>query len=217
MSNVSELPRRTQLQRRVEAEIALVHAAAEIIAEGGSAAVTLVKVGERAGYSRGLANHHFGNKANLMARVVDEVSEAFIDLITSQPSDSSVTQELFYLIDIYIGIIKKPRAINRARLVLIAESITYDFEYRDVIIEGDRTFRSRLTKSFERGIALGEFPADIDAIGLSSVVIALLRGVAWQVFTDPQLDINRARSEIKTLLNLRLGISPISPFPLDNK
>jgi AcrR family transcriptional regulator len=57
---------RTQEQRRIEAERRLVRAAAELVGEIGPARVTLANVGERAGYSRGLATHHFGPKGALM-------------------------------------------------------------------------------------------------------------------------------------------------------
>jgi AcrR family transcriptional regulator len=56
-------PRRTQEERRVEAERRLLRAAAELVGEIGPARLTLANVGERAGYSRGLATHHFGPRA----------------------------------------------------------------------------------------------------------------------------------------------------------
>jgi AcrR family transcriptional regulator len=55
--------RRTQAERRAAARDRLLQAAAELIAECGLPAVTLAQVGERAGYSRGIANHHFGTKS----------------------------------------------------------------------------------------------------------------------------------------------------------
>jgi AcrR family transcriptional regulator len=37
--------------------------------------VTLADVGKRAGYSRGLATHHFGSKGAMMQRLVDTVTD----------------------------------------------------------------------------------------------------------------------------------------------
>ena len=37
--------------------------------------MTLAEVGELAGYSRGLATHHFGSKAGLLTAILDRVLE----------------------------------------------------------------------------------------------------------------------------------------------
>lgn len=58
--------RRTQQERRDQASAALLEAAAELVVEEGVRAVTLARVGERAGYSRGLVTHHFGGKQALL-------------------------------------------------------------------------------------------------------------------------------------------------------
>ena len=51
--------------------------AAELIAEVGPSGFTLANVGERAGYSRGLATHHFGSKGAMMQRLVASVTSGF--------------------------------------------------------------------------------------------------------------------------------------------
>ena len=204
MTSTTEIRRRPQKERREAAERALIDAAAELIAEGGSAAVTLAKVGARAGYSRGLANHHFGNKADLMARVVEEVNSTFQALIEAGPPAASAGEELRHLVAVYMGVVKNPQAINRARLALIGEAITGDFQFRSVIIESDRLFRAGLANAFERGMAAGDFPADVDPQGLATATIALLRGVACQALTDSALDVDQAYAEIGKLLFGRL-------------
>jgi len=200
--------RRTQEQRRTEAEDALIQAAAELIAQGGSAAVTLAKVGERAGYSRGLANHHFGNKARLMERVVETVTESFRRSISSLPPESSLRCRLASLIDSYFVAVQSLQPINRARLILIAEAMADEFEFREAILEGDRIFRSALTEAFGCGMTSGELPQDTDPEGLAIATVALLRGVALQFFADTGMDIDKARIEVEQLLYGRLEISP---------
>src|SRR5690606_5180584 len=75
---------RAQDQRRIEAECRLVLAAAELVGEIGPGNVTLAGVGQRAGYSRGLATHHFGSKAALMQRLVEAVTSQFRDAMAEQ-------------------------------------------------------------------------------------------------------------------------------------
>jgi AcrR family transcriptional regulator len=80
--SMAESSPRTQEQRRIEAERRLVRAAAELVGEIGPTRVTLANVGERAGYSRGLATHHFGSKAALMQRLVETVTSQFRDAMS---------------------------------------------------------------------------------------------------------------------------------------
>ena len=47
--------------------------AIQAIGRGGYTAMTLAEVGELAGYSRGLATHHFGSKAGLLTAILDRI------------------------------------------------------------------------------------------------------------------------------------------------
>ena len=62
--------RRTQARRRAESDDRLLTAAADIIAAEGYVALTLERVGERAGFSRGLASRKYGSKAGLIAALI---------------------------------------------------------------------------------------------------------------------------------------------------
>jgi len=100
----SRLPR-TQEQRRIDAERRLVRAAAELVGEIGPGRVTLANVGERAGYSRGLATHHFGSKGALMQRLVDAVTSQFRDAMFEQSQSDSPIDQLRHLIGFYIKVV----------------------------------------------------------------------------------------------------------------
>src|SRR3954447_5205420 len=83
--------RRTQGERRNDAEQRLLAAAAELIGEIGPAGVTLANIGERAGYSRGLASHYFGSKGAMMQRLVDSVSDEFqMSIFVEHHADSAI-------------------------------------------------------------------------------------------------------------------------------
>jgi len=71
-------PRRTQAQRRAQAEQRLLDAALEIVARTGSVRMTLAQVGEAAGYSRGLAAHRFGSKAGLLRALAAHINARFV-------------------------------------------------------------------------------------------------------------------------------------------
>jgi AcrR family transcriptional regulator len=196
--------RRTQEERRGEAERRLVGAAAELVAEVGPSRVTLASVGERAGYSRGLATHHFGSKGALMQRLVETVTHQFRDAMFDR-SGSDPFGELLALIDIYFTVLSNPLAVNRARLVLWAEAVTNPSEeIRPSMVAADREFREEIEKRLQSAVTGGRLPGSVDPHGLATVIIAMLRGVALQALIDDHVDLAAARSEIEQLVTARL-------------
>jgi AcrR family transcriptional regulator len=200
--------RRTQEERRSEAERRLVQAAAELVGEIGPARVTLANVGERAGYSRGLATHHFGSKGALMQRLVDAVTLQFREAIFDQSQSHSAMDEGLGLVSTYFQVMSNMQPVNRARLALWADAVaTGSPETRPAMLAADREFRDAITKTLQRGVAAGEFPASLDPSGLATVIIAMLRGVALQSLLDDQVDLDACRAEIEQLLTDRLQLS----------
>jgi len=155
--------RRTQGERRTEAERRLVAAAAELVGEIGPSRVTLANVGERAGYSRGLATHHFGSKGALMQRLVDTVTVQFREAIFEDSKTESVVDQALGLVHTYFRVLSDLRPVNRARLVLWADAVaTGSPDVRPAMVSADREFREELAKRIERGVAGGEIPSSVD-------------------------------------------------------
>ena len=202
---------RTQEQRRIEAERRLVRAAAELVGEIGPGRVTLANVGERAGYSRGLATHHFGSKGALMQRLVDTVTSQFRDAMAEESQSDSPIDQVRQLIDFYFRVVSDLQPVNRARLVLWADAVAGPSEdVRPQMISADREFREEIEKRIRLAVAEGEAGPDVDPLGLATVIIATLRGVALQRVLDDQVDLVAAQQEIERLLTTRL--QPVRPI-----
>ena len=197
--------RRTQVERRGEAERRLIDAAAELVGEIGPARVTLANVGERSGYSRALASHHFGSKGALIQRVVETVTHQFREALFEQRGSADALDELSTLIGIYFDVMSDMRPVNRARLVLWAEAVSTPSEdIRPAMVAADREFRGEIEKRLRVAAGEGQIPASVNAHGLATVIIAMLRGVALQALIDADVDLAAARSEIDQLLTVRL-------------
>jgi AcrR family transcriptional regulator len=202
----SSLPR-TQDQRRIEAERRLVRAAAELVGEIGPGRVTLANVGERAGYSRGLATHHFGSKGALMQRLVEAVTSQFRDAMFEESQSDSPIDQLRQLIDFYFQVVSDLKPVNRARLALWADAVAGPSEdVRPQMIAADREFREEIEKRIQLAVTAGEVAVSVDPNGLSTVIIAMLRGVALQRVLDDHVDLGAARHEIEQLLTARLEV-----------
>src|SRR5580704_12089590 len=102
--------RRTQQQRRDQAEAAFLTAAAELVVEQGVHSLTLARVGERAGYSRGLITHYFGSKQALLERLAYATQRGFVPGLDGM---SPGLDRLLGLIDGYIGALGQLRMLNR--------------------------------------------------------------------------------------------------------
>jgi AcrR family transcriptional regulator len=194
--------RRTQEERRSEAERKLVAAAAELVAEIGPSRVTLANVGERAGYSRGLATHHFGSKGALMQRLVEAVTQQFRDALVDRPGEP--LDELLRLIRIYFDVMSDLQPVNRARLVLWADAVTTPSDdIRPAMVFADREFREEIEKRLRLAVTAQQIDT-VNPLGLATVVIAMLRGVALQSLIDDHVDLAAARAEIEALVTGRL-------------
>jgi AcrR family transcriptional regulator len=196
---------RTQEVRRAEAERRLIAAAAEMVGEVGPSKVTLANVGERAGYSRGLATHHFGSKGALMQRLVEAVTHQFRDAMFDQGGADDPVTQLRTLIGIYFDVVTDMQPVNRARLVLWADAVANPTEdTRTRMVAVDREFREEIEKPIRVAIAAGRLPRTIHPQGLATVIVAMLRGAALQSLIDEHVDLDAARSEVEALLIHRL-------------
>lgn len=202
MTAAARSGRRTQEARRTEAEERLLRAAAELISESGPAGVTLAKVGERAGYSRGLAAHHFGSKAALMQRVADAVASDFADALRVEDlPEADPIDGVLALVRVYFDVIAQPPVLNRARLVLIADAVAHtDAEARPVIVEASREFRRRLSRQITSAVEAGGLPEDTDADALALTLIGTLRGIAFESMLDDAVDLDGARRQVEALI-----------------
>src|SRR5580693_6052709 len=89
----SSLPARRQ-ERGTAAQRKMVEAAEALIAEGGLGHATMARIGERAGYSRGLADYHFASKSEIVEKIIDHIAAGWLQTIqaparrrSSRPSD----------------------------------------------------------------------------------------------------------------------------------
>jgi AcrR family transcriptional regulator len=197
--------RRTQEERRTEAEQRLLMAAAELIAEAGPSGVTLATIGERAGYSRGLATHHFGSKGAMMQRLVDSVTTEFREQVFVESTSDTVLDQALGLVRAYFHELAQARPANRARLVLWADAVaTGAPDVRNAMLASDRAFREELAKRLEVGQSAGEFARTADPRATAAVVIGMLRGVALQSMLDDELDLDACRIEIEEVLTKRI-------------
>ena len=196
--------RRTQAERRAAARDRLLQAAAELIAECGLPAVTLAQVGERAGYSRGIANHHFGTKSALIEELISQVEHEFVAATAPVRSLDASVDELVSTSSIFIGLLEDLPPIHRAFLVLWASAVADD-ELRTRMAASDATFRDAVTAIVERGKTRGEVDDSLDADTFAVMLLGQLRGLALQhLIAGDEIDLARARRGLEAVIRALL-------------
>jgi AcrR family transcriptional regulator len=196
---------RTQQERRDQAEAALLNAAAELVVEDGVHSLTLARVGERAGYSRGLITHYFGSKQALLERLAQATQSGFVPGLGGLPPG---LDRLLRLIDGYIGAVGCMKMLNRAFLLLWAEAATAA-ELARIFRERDGAFRADLRADVAAGIADGTVRPDAAAEDVAVALLAQLRGIGLQRLVDSSaVDTERLRWSVTDYWRRALALPP---------
>jgi AcrR family transcriptional regulator len=185
--------RRTQQERRTQAEAALLNAAAELVVQHGVRSLTLARVGEQAGYSRGIVTHHFGSKQALLERLARATQAGFVPGLADLPPG---LDRLLRLIDGYVGALGDAGMMHRAFLLLWAESATAS-DLAPIFRERDEAFRSDLRDDVAAAITAGDVRPDTDPGDAAVAVVGQLRGIGLQLLLDPHaVDTARLRRTV---------------------
>ncbi|WP_224391480.1 TetR/AcrR family transcriptional regulator [Pseudonocardia sp. ICBG1293] len=172
--------RRTQDQRRAETERRVVDAAIDLIAGAGSRRLTLARVGEVAGYSRGIVYHHFGGREQLVRAVLERVRT--MDL---PGYDGDGLRQVTRVVHTYLTTAAGHSPSSRAFHQLWMEALAADPVVQPMFGEHDDDFQQFLSAAIERGRSDGSIRPDLDVAAAGAVVMALLRGTSVQLAALP--------------------------------
>lgn len=178
--------RRTQLERREESEKRLIEAAMQIVAERGVERMTLAEVGDVAGYSRGLAAHHFGNKRGLLGALVNSVATNFRDQVRAGLDFPNGMASIFGVLKLYFLSIERMPTSARAFLVLMTDSSLVGSELGDSIVIFNRESIRFIEENLQVAIDTGEIRGDVPVKSVAVLILGILRGVLLHRLVDPE-------------------------------
>ena len=202
--------RRTQAERRALSERRLLEAAEQLIADKGSSRTTLAEIGERAGYSRGLANQRFGSKRDLVGRLTRRIQKRVLDetLVPALDGETGLGA-LLAAVDVYVAALDRAGETGRAFYVLMGESIGPVPEIRETFAKANREFRAYVEREIKQGIEAGDIRPDLDVAAQTGLVVGALRGIALQWLVDPDgVDLVALRHELHQSLERTLRAPP---------
>ncbi|GAA5232529.1 helix-turn-helix transcriptional regulator [Verticiella sediminum] len=191
--------RRTQQERREEAEERLLKAAMELVTLKGVAGLTLGEVGERAGYSRGLPAHHFGNKEGLLRALATYLRNRFSEANANRtPKPRAGLDAILKTIDLYLLNASSADRNSPGRAfhaILTEATVTRGVLLADVQAL-NRTTTGFLEMQLRAGIQSGEIRPEIDPVAQATVIAGMLRGIVSILFAeDAAVDPDRVRQQ----------------------
>ncbi len=200
-SSVAPKQRRTQAERREEAEKSILDAAVRLVAEKGLDGFTLADAGEAAGYSRGLPAHYFGSKPDLLAAVARHIREWFFAKLEARVDGRQRgLPSLIAGIDVYFDACRDDRTMLRA-LHTVLGSALHNPAIADTVVKLNRDAVKAVEVAVRAGITNGEIRRSIDVDAWSVLILSSMRGIVTQCLIDPDhVDIPSLRNNFVAAL-----------------
>lgn len=198
-------PRMTQAERTALSDARMLEAATELILEHGTHNTTLREVGERAGYSRGLASNRFGSKEGLFSQLVQDFNRRWATELHNTVGNSSGLPAFAAALDAVEYFLLNRSAELKALYILWFESISSHDEVRQQLARNHTAYRRDAERWVHEGIREGTIRDTIDPHCFGVEFAALIFGLIYQWLVDPdKIDVHAVfqhyrRNAIETL------------------
>jgi AcrR family transcriptional regulator len=198
---------RTQAERTALAHSSMIEAAIELLNTAGIQGTTLVAIGDKAGYSRGLASHHFGSKAGLFRMVLKQVSAAWNAELTRQLEGKTGLQAITRAIDSHLAHALRHPEYIRAQNILWGAAMDPSSEFKPNVAEFMHIQRESVAAWIRGGQALGEIHKYIDPRRVAEQYYGGLIGINTQWLVSPDFDLAAAYADFKSNLVRLLSVT----------
>jgi AcrR family transcriptional regulator len=179
-------------------------AAIELIVKIGINGTTLQAVGERAGYSRGLATHRFGSKAGLFGKVLQEASVDWLKRVQTAVGDRVGVPALVAATDAAEKFIRDRPAEVRAMYLLWFLSIDPSADYKSNIAIVHKAQRRDVAQWVKAGQAAGIVDPDVDPVRVAEQYAASMAGLIYQWLANSEMPLSLMFKQLKADLKVRL-------------
>jgi AcrR family transcriptional regulator len=191
----------------------LLDAAAELIAEGGYERMTLVAIGQRAGYSPGLVTARFGSKEGLLWVLVENMVEDWQETML-RPAIAGTTgrDAVHAMLETFRASWQRRPARMRALYVLIFEALLPIPTLRERMADLHRDFRTKLREAFDEAIGARTLDQATDTELAARLILGGLRGAIYQAMLDPvEISVDEALTDVGRLADILLPPAPRRP------
>lgn len=172
-ANPKKRTRRTQAERKEEAEEKIIETGLNLIEEKGYGNFSLRELGIRAGYSRGLPLHHFGSKEAVLRAILERLAQRYSEAMKQAQASERGLPRLLDMIRIYS--ISSEGHDGRVLSVIFGDSV-FDRDVRKMVSFINQGGLKMVRDEIEIGQAIGNIRKEVEPEIYSQMVYAFLRG-----------------------------------------
>lgn len=174
----------TQAQRTALSDKRMFEAAIDLINEYGTRKMTLREIGERAGYSRGMASYRFGSKDGLLqelfARFDNRWKEHLLERLQGKHGLEAVRAGIHAQRDFF----RREPSYMRAMYLLWYESLGKESDIRETLMDHHAVYRKDARQWILEGIRDGDISPTINAEQFAVRYCSFMFGTIYQWLVD---------------------------------
>jgi len=183
----------------------MIDAAIDLILEKGTEKTTLAAIGERAGYSRGLATYRFGSKAGLYDEVCKAISRRWLEYLQREVGGLTGIDAMCVALDSFFHFVSENPRDAKVLQILYCGAGSPASEYQATSANIHQRQRDDVAEWVRAGLADGSIRAEIDPDSVAAQYIAYISGMAYLHLISPEsIDIKKANNDMK--LHLRRSL-----------
>jgi len=199
----------TQAERTAISDRAMLDAAVELILEHGTDKTTLAAIGEKAGYSRGLATYRFGSKAGLFDEVCKSISRRWLEYLNEGVGEEYGVDAMCAALDAYFRFVSDLPREARVLQILYCAAASPKSEYQQTSVNLHQRQRDDVADWIQRGIKDGSVREDVNPESVAAQYIAYISGMTYLWLIHPtSVDFHKANEDMKKHLKLSLKARP---------
>lgn len=199
----------TQAERTAVSDRAMLDAAIDLILENGIEKTTLAAIGEKAGYSRGLATYRFGSKAALFDAVCKSISRRWLDYLREGVGDRIGIEAMSAAMDAFFVFISDAPKEAQVLQILYGGAASPGCQYRNTSVSIHQRQQDDVAEWVRAAQIQGSMRKDIDPKSVAAQYIAYISGMTYLWVLNPEsIDFRRANDAMKIHLNLSLAAEP---------
>ncbi len=209
--------RRTQAERSALSDRKLTEAAMHLMVRHGIQGTTVHAVGEKAGYSRGLATHRFGSKAGLFAKVLQVASVDWLERVQTAVGSRVGAEALCAATDAADRFFRERPDEVRAMYLLWFLSIDPSADYKSNLANVHNAQRRDAAQWIRAGQDAGVVDPSLDPERSAEQYVASMAGIAYQWLANPAMPLSLMFRQLKDDLGVRLGRGIAAPGKVSGK
>jgi len=175
----------------------MVNATIELLNTVGLAGTTLIAIGETAGYSRGLASHHFGSKSGLFRKVLKHITAVWTEELESNLEGKDGLKAILAALDAHRDHMLHFPHHARAMNILWSASFDPASEFKPNVVEFHRLQRAGAAAWVIEGQEKNEISADVNPRSFAEQFYASLLGLNFQWLVNPGIDLKASIDTLK--------------------